>query len=117
MKCGRKLHRAAGFISIKSSIFLALACEHRLRIVELLENGERTTQYINNHMNIHPSVVSRHLNLLLSAGLVNVRREGVNAHWRLASERVKEIVRISNEIAKDIVKTRKKLYESMEGES
>ena len=108
-----KRHGSPG---LREDIFLALACERRVKIIELLKSGEKTTQYINKHLNIHPSVVSRHLNMLLSTGLINVKREGVSAYWSLSEKRVLELLTIAEEIAKDIIKERKSFYKSLEDE-
>ena len=99
---------------LRKNIFLALACKRRVKIIEMLSSGEKTTQYINEHLDIHPSVVSRHLNILLSAGLISVKREGVSAYWSLSEKRVIDLLSTAEEIVKDIVKERKKFYESLE---
>lgn len=111
-----KILERYGSCGLREDIFLALACERRVKIIELLKSGEKTTQYINEHLNIHPSVVSRHLKMLLSTGLISVKREGVSAYWSLSEKRVLELLTIAEEIVKDIIKERKKFYKSLEDE-
>jgi DNA-binding transcriptional ArsR family regulator len=113
MKCNKTLNRYR-HPSLKENIFLALSCRQRVKIIELLSSGEKTTQYINEHLDIHPSVISRHLNMLLSAGLISVRREGVGAYWSLSGKRVVDLLSTAEEIVKDIIKERKKLYKALE---
>jgi DNA-binding transcriptional ArsR family regulator len=104
-----------GSWDIKEGIFFALSCRHRLNIVKLLLSGEKTTQDIANHFRIHPSVLSRHLNVLLSFGLISVRKEGVRAYWRIAEPGLSDLLRISDEIAKSIALKRGQKYKSYIG--
>jgi DNA-binding transcriptional ArsR family regulator len=58
------------------SMFQALADPARLRIVEVMKNGEVAVGDIVYRMDIHQSGVSRHLRILAEAGVVQVRPEG-----------------------------------------
>ena len=113
MKCSKTSERY-GRIGLRENIFLALSCRRRVKIIELLSSGEKTTQYINEHLDIHPSVISRHLNMLLSSGLISVRREGASAYWSLSEKRVIDLLSTAEEIVRDIVKERKNFYRSLE---
>ncbi len=84
----------------RTQVFRALACEHRINILEMLIEGEKSTKEISSKIKIHPSVLSRHLGTLQSAGLVEVRKEGVEAFWSVSMPEVKELL----EKAKSIVK-------------
>lgn len=66
----------------------ALAHPARVRILELLAQGERCGCEIAPHVDLDPSVVSRHLALLAAGGLVRSRREGAKLMWRLTDEQV-----------------------------
>ncbi len=101
-----------GSYDLRESIFFALSCRHRLNIIKLLLSGEKTTQDIANHFRIHPSVLSRHLNVLLSIGLISVRKEGVKAYWQIAEPRLLELLNVSDEIARSIALKRGKTYKS-----
>jgi DNA-binding transcriptional ArsR family regulator len=58
------------------SAFEALADPTRLRIVELLADGERSAGEIASHFRNARPGVSRHLRVLREHGLVNARRDG-----------------------------------------
>ena len=56
--------------------FAALADPSRRRILDLLRDGERPVGELVGHLRISQPGVSRHLRILRTAGLVNVRTEG-----------------------------------------
>jgi rhodanese-related sulfurtransferase len=66
----------------------ALANPHRLELLDLLAQGERTVESLAREANISVASASRHLQTLRAAQLVQVRREGLYAYYRLADERV-----------------------------
>ena len=109
-----KISERCGRLGLRKSIFLALACRHRVKVIEMLASGEKTTQYINENLDIHPSVVSRHLNILLSSGLIGVRREGASAYWSLSEKRIVDLLTITEEITEDLIKKRRNFYKSLE---
>src|SRR5215216_6968341 len=66
----------------------ALANPHRLELLALRKQGERTVENLAWQTGMSVASTSRHLQLLLGAQLVEVRREGLYAYYRLADERV-----------------------------
>jgi ArsR family transcriptional regulator len=66
--------------------FRGLADKTRLRIVNLLLTGELCVCDIQRLLDASQSGVSRHLNYLKHAGLVQDRRDGVRIFYRLAAE-------------------------------
>jgi rhodanese-related sulfurtransferase len=66
----------------------ALASPHRLHLIELLAQGERTVEQLARELGLPVANVSQHLQVLRSARLVAVRREGLYAHYALADTRV-----------------------------
>ena len=58
------------------AITTALSCEKRLRIVMALRNGELCEGVITELVGLVPSTTSRHLWLLLQAGLVDSEKTG-----------------------------------------
>jgi rhodanese-related sulfurtransferase/DNA-binding transcriptional ArsR family regulator len=66
----------------------ALANPHRLEILDLLAQGERTVEDLAREAGMSVSNTSRHLQELRAARLVEVRREGLYGYYRLADERV-----------------------------
>lgn len=62
----------------------ALSNRHRLQIIEVLAQGEWTVEQIANDVKSPIANVSQHLQVLRSAQLVSVRRQGLYAHYSLA---------------------------------
>jgi rhodanese-related sulfurtransferase len=66
----------------------ALASPRRLEIVDLLAQGERTVEEIARETAMSVASSSQHLQVLKAARMVEARREGLYAHYRLADEDV-----------------------------
>jgi rhodanese-related sulfurtransferase len=66
----------------------ALASPRRLEIVDLLAQGERTVEEIARETSMSVASASQHLQALKAARMVEARREGLYARYRLADEDV-----------------------------
>lgn len=72
-------------------VLSALAEEKRLRILELLRNGEHCVCDLVEAMEAGQSLLSHHLKVLREAGLVADRREGRWSFYRLVPEALAEL--------------------------
>ena len=61
----------------------AMADPMRLRILHVLQDGERCVNDILGQVGGSQANVSKHLSVLRRAGLVECRREGVNVYYRI----------------------------------
>jgi rhodanese-related sulfurtransferase len=66
----------------------AMASPHRLEILEVLAQGERTVESLATETGLSVANASRHLQQLRQAQLVMTRREGLFVHYRLAGPEV-----------------------------
>lgn len=66
----------------------ALANPHRLELVDLLAQGPRTVENLAREAGLSVANTSQHLQILRTAQLVSVRREGMYSYYSLANERV-----------------------------
>jgi rhodanese-related sulfurtransferase len=66
----------------------ALSNPHRLELLELLAQGERAVEDLASEANLPIANASQHLQVLRAAQLVDVRRDGLYAYYRLSDERV-----------------------------
>ncbi|WP_020676550.1 ArsR/SmtB family transcription factor [Geopsychrobacter electrodiphilus] len=64
-------------------LFKALADPTRLRLLNILQQGEFTVQELLKILKMGQSRISRHLKILLEAGVLSVKREGTWAYYRL----------------------------------
>jgi rhodanese-related sulfurtransferase/DNA-binding transcriptional ArsR family regulator len=71
----------------------ALASPHRLEILELLAQGERTVESLAGEIGLSLANASQHLQGLREAGLVESRKAGLYVHYRLADDSVFELTR------------------------
>ena len=67
----------------------AFANGSRLRMLDLLANGERTVSELQDELGITVANVSQHLAILKGAGVVRTRREGKQIFCSLAMPEVK----------------------------
>jgi rhodanese-related sulfurtransferase/DNA-binding transcriptional ArsR family regulator len=66
----------------------ALANPHRLELIDLLAQGERTVEDLAREAALSIANASQHLQTLRAARLVDVRREGLYAFYYLSDDRV-----------------------------
>ncbi len=79
----------------------ALASRRRLELLDLLAQGERSVDEVAERAGLSTANASHHLRTLLDARLVEVRREGTFAHYRLASDRVYELLATVRSVAEE----------------
>ena len=77
----------------------AVASPHRLELLELLAQGERTVESLANESGISVANASQHLQTLRDAGLIESRKRGVFVHYRLADDSVFALSRALRTVA------------------
>ncbi|MDI6881899.1 MAG: metalloregulator ArsR/SmtB family transcription factor [Methanothermobacter sp.] len=75
-----------------ASIIKALADPTRLKIVYLLQHGERCVCEIIEALEKPQPTISHHLAILKNAGILKWRKEGVWVHYRLADEKIPKLI-------------------------
>lgn len=75
-----------------AQLFRAMGDSARLRILELLKNGERCVTEIVATMNDKFSTVSQRLRILRGEGLIARRRDGNHIYYSLADRHVADLV-------------------------
>ena len=98
-------------LELKAEILKALAQPTRLKILELLRNGERCICEIVPAINGEQSNISRHISLMQKSHLVTTRKDGVKVMVKVSDPRVFEILdRIGLLLKKQIVETGKLIH-------
>ena len=77
----------------------ALASPHRLEILELLAQGERTVESLAGETELSLANTSQHLQALRQAALVESRKQGLFVHYRLADPAVYDVCRAIRTVA------------------
>ena len=88
-----------GLYALYAGIGKALASPHRLEMLELLAQGERTVDSLATELGQSIANASQHLQALRRSGLVETRRQGLFIHYRLADATVFELCRALRVVA------------------
>jgi len=72
----------------KADLFRALGHPARVRIIELLRDGERSVGSLQGALGLDSSGTSQHLALLRTHGLVSGRRDGTMVYYRVTDDAV-----------------------------
>ena len=89
----------AGAPDILARRFQALSDEKRIRILQLLAEGERCVCEIMPALGLRQSLLSFHLKTLKEAGLVTHRREGRWVHYALVPEALEKLGDFARSVA------------------
>lgn len=73
---------------VKADLFRVLGHPARVRILELLRDGERSVGALQTELGIDSGGTSQHLAALRRIGLVVSRKEGTSVYYRAADRRV-----------------------------
>jgi len=75
-------------LSYRVNIFRALSDPIRLKIVEFLKNGERCVCEIQPILKKSQSTISKHLDILYNAGILDRRFEGKSTFYRIKDPKI-----------------------------
>ncbi len=83
---------------VKASLFRVLGHPARVRILELLRDGERSVGALQAELELDSSGTSQHLAALRRIGLVESRREGTSVYYRVDDQRVFDLLAAGRDI-------------------
>lgn len=85
-------HNAGPLHEAKASLFRVLGHPARVRILELLREGERSVGALQAELGLDSGGTSQHLASLRRIGLVGSRREGTSVYYRVDDPRVFDLL-------------------------
>lgn len=89
---------------IKAGLFRGLSHPLRIRILELLADGEEhTVSELISHTDLEASHVSQHLAVLRSNRLVVSERRGSHVHYRLSSPAVADLLAVARRLLGELM--------------
>jgi ArsR family transcriptional regulator len=91
-------HNAQPVHEVKAALFRVLGHPARIRILELLREGERSVGALQAELGLDPGGTSQHLAALRRAGIVESRREGTTVLYRAADDRVFDLLEAGRDI-------------------
>src|SRR6266511_5098376 len=83
---------------VKANLFRVLGHPARVRILELLRDGERSVGALQAELGLDSGGTSQHLAALRRIGLVESRREGTSVFYRVDDERVFDLLAVGRAI-------------------
>ncbi len=91
-------HNVPPVYEVKANLFRVLGHPARVRILELLREGERSVGALQAELDLDSGGTSQHLAALKRIGLVRSRREGTSVFYRVDDERVFDLLAAGREI-------------------
>lgn len=82
----------------KAELFKTLGHPARIRILELLTQGERSVSDLQPHVGLEASHLSQQLGVLRRAGVVAARRQGTSVIYSVASPDVAELMGVARTV-------------------
>lgn len=84
--------------SFKAELFKALAHPARIRILELLRDGEKSVSQLQLGLGIEGSNVSQQLAILRMRNLVDTRKSGNMIYYRLRDPQVNDLLAVARDL-------------------
>jgi DNA-binding transcriptional ArsR family regulator len=98
---------------LKSEILESLAHPNRIRILESLREGPRCNCEIAPELGLEQSNLSRHLKILVQAGVLHSWKDGLRVNFKVTDDRVFRILDIAATVArKDITRRSEAIQEA-----
>jgi ArsR family transcriptional regulator len=98
-------------LELKAEVLKVLAQPTRLKILELLRNGERCICEIVPAINGEQSNISRHISLMQKSHLVTTRKDGVKVMVKVRDPKIFEILDIVSLLLKKQIQETGKLIQ------
>ena len=97
----------------QSKIVKAMAHPLRIAVVDFLKNGPQCVCDIAEHLGSERSNVSRHLSVLVNAGLLEYHKEGLKVIYRLKTPCILDFFSCITACLKQQVKENEKLFKAL----
>jgi ArsR family transcriptional regulator len=99
----------------KAELFRSLGHPVRIRILELLVEGEKPVSALLTELRIEPSSLSQHLNVMKHSGLVVSRRQGNGVTYEVTDSSVKEFLDSARVVLASTLGRTRSTLEHLEG--
>ncbi len=98
---------------LKANILSALAHPNRIRILEFLNNGTKCNCEIAPALELEQSNLSRHMKILVQEGIVVSWKDGLRVNYKIADERIFDIIDIAGNVARKEAQNKIKILEEV----
>jgi DNA-binding transcriptional ArsR family regulator len=100
----------------KAQLFKVLGHPVRIRILELLSDGERTVGDLQDALSLDSSGTSQHLTALREQGALESRRDGTNVYYRIRDPRVTQLMAVAKQILTSALTDTQTMLSDLAGE-
>lgn len=100
-------------VEFRAEILKALAQPTRLKIIDFLRDGERCVCEIFPAIGEEQSNTSRHLNMMLAAGVLSRRKDGLKIYYAIKHPEILTVMDIVTEIVKGDIYGRHSLLKAV----
>lgn len=100
----------------KAALFRTLGHPARVRILELLRDGELSVGALQEGLGLDSGGTSQHLAALRRIGLVESRREGTSVYYRAADQQAFTLLEVGRAVIARGLAEQQSLLEELEGE-
>jgi ArsR family transcriptional regulator len=101
---------------MKANLFRVLGHPARVRILELLREGERSVGTLQTELEMDSGGTSQHLTALRRIGLVASRRDGNNVYYRIHDDAVFDLLAAGRAIISRRLATEQSILHELESE-
>lgn len=101
------------FYELKAQIIQAAGHPIRLAIIEFLSRGEQCVCDIVDHVDAQRSNVSRHLSVMLKAGVLESRKEGLKVIYKLRTPCIIKFLSCVDQVLREKVKSEASLLKRL----
>ncbi|MBP6673541.1 MAG: winged helix-turn-helix transcriptional regulator [Bacteroidetes bacterium] len=98
---------------LRSNILAALAHPNRIRILEFLQDGVKCNCEIAPALDLEQSNLSRHMKILVQEGVVISWKDGLRVNYKVADERIFDILSLAGKVSHSEAKIRVELFEEV----
>ncbi len=98
---------------LKADILGALAHPNRIRILEFLHQGVKCNCEIAPALDLEQSNLSRHMKILVQEGIVVSWKDGLRVNYKVADNRIFEIISLAGKISHSEAKIRAEVFEEI----
>jgi DNA-binding transcriptional ArsR family regulator len=109
-------HRAGPLSAAKSEFFRTLGHPARVRILELLRDGERSVGALQAELDLDSGGTSQQLAALRRIGLVEGRRDGTTVYYRVTDDEVFALLEAARRIVGRGAEARRALLDELAAE-
>ena len=96
---------------LAAEVLAALGHPNRIRILEFLRAGGRCNCEMAPALGLEQSNLSRHLKILVQAGILASWKDGLRVNFKVADQRVYRILEIAKVLAKREVERKTEVFE------